>query len=183
MKNAFRKTILFSILLMIAVFVQSCETEIPPEDSTSPEFSFHISGDGFDQTFTQDTDLDNLQLNLRNRATYTFTFTGSDAGGVKLAQIVLVGGDDYIQLLTPVPSPWTYSSTSPLQDVIQWSGNRSNPFTGTILTGDLRATGRNIATSLKFEVVDFGGADRSSNHTSGELYLYLGEHPTEIINL
>lgn len=180
--KALKHVVQLSILLVLVAFTQSCETEIPDEDPTPPTFSFHITGDGFDHTFNQDTDFDNLQLNLKNGETYTFTFIGSDAGGVERAQM-FIGGINYIQLVTPLTSPWTYRVLTPLQDVIEWIGDASNPLTGAILTGDFRVSGRNIANSIRFTVEDFGGNRRRSNRISKELYLNLGDHPTELIAL
>lgn len=177
-----KRVIQLSLLFLLLVFTQSCETEIPNEDPTPPTFTFQIRGDGLDHTFNQDSDFDNLQLNLKNGETYTFTFIGSDAGGVERAQI-FIGGSNHIQLLTPLPSPWNYRTLTPLQDVIEWIGETNNPLTGAILTSDIRVSGRNIANSLRFAIEDFGGSSRRSNRISKELYLYLGDHPTQLISL
>lgn len=83
MKNLQAKNIRVRLLLLIGLATIACETEIPETDVIPPEFTFRITGDGFEETFDQDTDFSSFQLNLREDAAYDFILTGSDADGLK----------------------------------------------------------------------------------------------------
>ena len=169
------------LLILLATFsITSCETDIPENDDTAPEFSFKITGDGFSHTFDQDDDFENFQLNLRADAEYNFILTGSDQGGVEVIQWQLPSSD-YIEFVTSIPNPWTISNISILTRMIQWQGDENNPLTGSILNGPFEANGQNIILSFGFYVSDFGGESGSSNTVSKELNLYIGNHNTEII--
>lgn len=177
--KVFTRAIQFSILILMVALTQSCETEIPSEDLTPPEFSFQITGDGFNRTFNQDTDFDSFQLNLKDGARYSYIFSGGDQGGVERIQW-FIKGSDYITLLEPVSGPWSLRN-SILQDIVEWRGNRSDPLTGSVISGNFRADGGNISMVFGFNVVDFGGeSGRRPNRIYKELNLYIGNHPTEI---
>lgn len=174
------KTIKLGILLLTALFL-SCETDIPITDTTSPAFTFNITGDGFNRTFDQDTDFGNLQLNLRNGVSYEFSLTGTDEGGVELIQ--WQADMSGIIFETPVSPPWTARDLSPLSRMIEWRGDRNDPFTGSLITGRVRTNGQNVLPVFRFFVRDFGGERRVPNSSSGTLKLYIGNHATEVINL
>ncbi|MDH7447266.1 hypothetical protein [Aquimarina sp. 2201CG14-23] len=165
-----------SILLLI-----SCDTDIPEIDTTVPEFSFNISGDGFNRTFTQDDDFSGLQLNLNADTEYDFIFTGSDSGGVE--RISWQYPHDYIEFITEIPAPWENTSQTFISSLIYWNGDQANPTTGNILTGKLITNGDIISISFSFLVKDFGGSDGTSNTTTESLNIYIGNHTTEVIDL
>ena len=77
------KCFVFSTLVVIAFCLQSCDTEIPPTDTDPPTFSFMITGDGFEHTFTQDDDFENFELYVKSNTNYHFLFTAADSGGLR----------------------------------------------------------------------------------------------------
>lgn len=177
-KDKFSVLGVITLLLIAIVLLQSCDTEIPDVDTEPPTFRFQIQGDGFDQTFDQDTDFNSFQLNLREDARYSITFSGADLGGVKHIQWQYA--TDYVEFETSIPSPWT-TRTSGLSTSINWYGNRSNPQTGMVLTATIRANGENISHVFNFMVKDFGGASAMENTLFKSLNIYSGNHNTEII--
>ena len=90
------KTIQILLALSLMMGAQACETEIPETDVDPPTFSIKITGDGFDETFYQDTNFDRFQLNLREGAEYTFLISGGDTGGLKRFEVYFA--PDYIQM-------------------------------------------------------------------------------------
>lgn len=170
--STIQKLIKISFVALILFGLQSCETEIPPEDPTPPEFSFQITGEGVNYTFNQNTDFDNIKLNLKKDASYDFTFTGSDSGGVAHIQwSILPGG--YTNVVSSVPSPWvrTYANDN---EHFRWSGDRSNPLTGSILSGRLTAPYDRFRVVFRFVVTDFGGESRRPNTITKELNISTG---------
>ncbi len=166
-------------ILFLLIAIQSCTVDVPDSDTTSPEFSFQISGDGFIHTFNQDSDFGNIQLNLRQDTTYDFIFSGSDQGGVK--QIHWQYAHDYVEFVNPIVSPWTQTTTSALSSSINWYGDPTNPLSGAVLNGKIVIEGDNISHQFFFMITDFGGESGDSNATYGALNIYSGDHSTEII--
>ena len=171
-KNLFAKITQFTILALCVLFTQSCETDIPPEDATPPEFSFHITGGDFDHTFTQDSDFDNIRLKLGSNTTYNFTFTGTDAGGVQLIQWKIME-DGYITIATEIPTPWTSNYRNSNKE-IEWRGDESNPYTGSVLTGNLSSQAFRTFLVFSFGVTDFGGESGPVNRVVKELSISTG---------
>ncbi|TMM52216.1 hypothetical protein FEE95_21250 [Maribacter algarum] len=167
------------MLVLLVIFTQSCETEIPPEDPTPPALLFRIVGDGFEHNFDQDTDFDNLVLNLNINATYEFTLIGTDAGGVERIQwfnypiwSVIVN--------TGIPAGWSETTSHGFE----WVGDASNPLTGSIFTGTMSASEMSNGPAMfRFIVSDFGGDGRSPNRILKELNMYIDDHPTRLIEL
>lgn len=181
-KAGFQKLIQFVCITLLAVGLQSCETEIPPEDPTPPKFSFQLIGDGFNHTFNQDTDFDNIRLMLHRYTTYDFIFSGSDDGGVERVQLAIEHSGGLIMDFR-IPAPWTQFSNTPYQ-IIQWNGNRNNPLDGAAIGGNFRLTDYRDIITFKFTVSDFGGNARRPNTISKELSVSLGNvHRTRIKNL
>ena len=174
------KNLIYPILMVLAVLTQSCDTDIPETDTTPPEFTFRITGDGFEHVFNPTDDYNSIQLNLKSGAEYDFIYVGSDDGGVKLIQWQ-VPNQDYIEFISTIPDPWTAADVSALSRMIQWSGNPNNPITGNILSGTFETNGELVSLSFRFYVSDFGGESGSSNSVSKELTIYIGDHDTEII--
>jgi len=171
-----------AFIALVTFGIQSCETEIPPEDPTPPTFIFRITGDGFTHDFTQDSDFDNIQLNLKDGVRYNYILSAGDQGGTDRIQW-FVPGNSNLAFEEAIYSPWTIRNISPLQRLIAWRGDRSNPLTGSILSGHFTIRGGNIADTFRFRVVDFGGEGRRPNEVEKWLNIYIGNHPTEIINL
>ncbi|MEM9361406.1 MAG: hypothetical protein AAGA43_02175 [Bacteroidota bacterium] len=163
----------------------SCEVDdVPETDNIPPGFSFRISGDGFEQTFTQDDNFEDFQLNLRGNTEYDFVLTGSDQGGVRSISFQFT--NESMQLISTVPAPWEINDNG-FSTTIEFDGDRNNPTTGSILAGTFITTGQvsqefQIGDGLLFQVTDFGGSDGTSrNSTSADLTILIGEHTTEII--
>jgi len=175
MKTTLKLSTLFTIAVS-ALFLGGCELEeIPNRDTTPPGFTFQIKGDGYDRTFDQDTDFDRFQLNLRRDQVYEITFIATDEGGVQLVQW-FTGGSDYFRPAPPVSSPWIYRDG--LQSVVQWQGNRGNPYSGAIFKGDFIARGGNIGSLFKFYISDFGGRNGVPNSISRDMNVYFSDRPT-----
>ena len=76
------KIIKHTLVLLVLILVYACDVDDDANtDESLPKFSFRISGDGFSRTFTEEDDLENIQLNLKHDADYDFTFSGGDSGG------------------------------------------------------------------------------------------------------
>ena len=174
-----------TVLAIALILIYSCDADDSGTEDTQPRFSFRISGDGFDRTFTQDDDLENIQLNLRHDADYDFIFSGGDTQGVKRIQMQYP--TDYIEFtgVTPFPpNPWQQMFPSgSLSGIIFWEGDPSNPITGNILNGTLRPNGELVSIELYFRVEDFGGESGASNITDGSLNILIDNHNTEVITL
>ena len=180
-KIVLKNSMLTMLALVLICTLQSCVVEIPETDIEAPTFSFKITGDGFDHTFTQDSDFNVIQLNLRENTEYDFLLSGSDRGGVK--QIQMQFTPDYIELIDPVPTTWSISEISALSSVLAWSGDPANPISGNILAGSFRTDGNLVSHELKFTVKDYGGTSGSVNTFFASLNIYSGVHATEIVLL
>ncbi|WP_299900597.1 hypothetical protein [uncultured Aquimarina sp.] len=181
MKTDFLKNTQRIVSIVIISFLISCETEIPETDNTAPTFSFNISGDGFNRTFTQDDDFTSLQLNLRSDTTYDFIFSGADSGGVE--RISWQYPHDYIEFSTEIPSPWETTSISFLSSLVYWDGNETNPLTGNIVAGKIVTNGNAVSISFSFLVRDYGGLDSSANTITKSLNIYIDNQNTEVVPL
>jgi len=71
----------------------------------------------------------------------------------------------------------------PVSSAINWYGDLSNRLSGNILTGKMVVEGSNVSHELFFMIKNFGGESGDSNVTYASLYIYSGDHPTEIVNL
>jgi len=168
--------------LLVAIFIVSCDTDVPETDTIDPTFSIKITGDGFDRTFTQEDNFDNLQLNLRVGVSYDFILAGVDAGGVRHIQFQYSPISTPIS--TPIPSAWTESNNG-FTSVIRFSGYRNDAITAQILTGSFTPT--LISEDILFEtfyirVEDFGGESGPPfNITEAVLDISIANHPTEVI--
>ncbi len=179
-KNTLLKVIRYFPILFLSFIVVSCTVDVPDSDTVPPKFSFKITGDGFDQTFNQDTDFSSFQLNLKQGATYNFILSGGDGGGVK--QIQWQYAHDYVEFTDPITSPWVQSTVSPLSSVINWFGERSNPVSGSILAGKIVIEGNQVSHEFIFMVKDFGGESGNTNTIYASLNIYGSNHTTEIIS-
>lgn len=150
------KTIQMIVALSLLMITQACETEIPETDVDPPTFSIQITGDGFDETFDQDTDFDSFQLNVREGAEYTFLISGADTGGLKRFELYFQPG--HIQMNPNLGGNWARTSSSGLTDMLYWTGNASSPLTGTLLNGTFIADGDSVSSPITFYLTDFGAA-------------------------
>ena len=179
-----RSLLLAFIGILILTTSIGCETDVPDTDTTPPSFSLRITGDGFDRTFTQDDDLNNLQINLRAGVSYDFLLGGIDQGGVRQIQF------QHIPVFTPISSPipahWTVTNTG-LTANIRCNGDINNALTAQLLAGSFTATLTNedlAQESFYIRVEDFGGESGPPfNITEGVINVLIGNHPTEVLNL
>ena len=143
-----------------------------------------ITGDSFDRTFTQDDDLNNLQINLRVGVTYDFLLGGIDNGGVR--RVEFQHTPDFTPISTTIPAHWTVTNTG-LSASIRCNGDINNALTAQLLAGSFTATLTNedlVTDTFYIRVEDFGGESGPSfNITEGVLNLLIGNHPTEVLNL
>lgn len=176
------KTTLKILFALCIGFYVSCETDIPETDTTAPTFSFRITGDGFEHTFTQDDDFNAIRLNLREGASYDILLSGIDQGGVRRVQWELP--PDYMDLQTAVNSPWQ-SSTSGLTRTISFNGDQNDPFNASLFAGTFIAHGDLVFITTYIRVEDFGGENGPPfNVTEATLSIAISpNNQTELINL
>ncbi|WP_026755636.1 hypothetical protein [Sediminibacter sp. Hel_I_10] len=173
----------FSMLTLLFLIFIACDTDVPEVDNDPPSFSFKVTGDGFDRTFSQDDDLENLQLNLKHDARYEMLFSSADNGGVEHttlrydAQHIEFDNDPVFPA-----EPWTQAFFG-LSFYVDWEGDRNNALTGNILLGSFKPNGENVSTSFTFYVRDFGGESNNSNTTTADLSIFIGDFDTEVITL
>ena len=181
-KTVFRKVIRFSVIALFMVIAQSCETEIHFEDTTPPEFSFQITGDGFRHVFDQDSDFSNIRLNLKQGTAYQFILSTADEGGVANTSWG-IKNNFQTPVDFPTPSSWTswYDHNGQGYRIISWSGDRNNPLTGNILSGSFETTTDNVSTYFNFTASDFGGQFGDPNIVSKRLTINISELPTRIV--
>ena len=177
------KIIKHTLVTLVLILVYACDVDDDANtDESLPKFSFRISGDGFSRTFTEEDNLENIQLNLKHDADYDFIFSGGDSGGAKLIQMQYP--TDYIEFVdVPFPpAPWQQSFTSgSLSSTIYWEGDPNDPVTGNILSGTLRPNGESVSIELYFRVEDYGGESGVSNVTDASLQILIDNHDTEVI--
>lgn len=178
MKNLF----LNILILVVSISITSCDTDIPEIDTTPPTFSFKITGDGFDRTFTEDDDFSTIQLNLKEGTSYDILLSGVDNGGVRRIQLEIPS--DYMNLQTPINSPWQ-ENNSGFTKTISWNGSENNPVTANIFSGTFIANGDQVSTSTYVRVEDFGGKSGPPfNITEGTLTIYIAPNQTtEVVDL
>lgn len=178
MKTLFK----YIFVLLLTFSLSSCETDVPETDIIAPTFSLKIMGDGFDRTFTQDDNFDNLQLNLRAGTSYNFILSGIDAGGVR--QIQFQYSPSSTSITTPIPSAWTETNNG-FTSTIRFNGDRNNALTAQILSGTFTATtmgGDLLIDTFYIRVEDFGGESGPPfNITEAVLTISIADHPTEVI--
>ncbi len=168
-----------SLVIMACLLFQSCETEIPATDTTPPTFSLLINGDGFSRTFTQADDFGRIQLNLKTDFPYNFIYTGHDDGGLSHMELAIPHINFVIE--SPISSPWTRTTWGPFSR-FTWTGNRSTPVNGSILTGTFRVNDASGPFGIKLILDDFGGPVGPSNNTTRQLNILSGQNTTEVIN-
>lgn len=175
-RRVLKKVGQFFCISLLAIGIQSCETEIPLDDRTPPEFSFQITGPGVNYTFDQDFDYENYELNLKTGVTYDFTLTGSDQGGVRRIRWQIRNKNNFI-LQNEVSHPWNTSEFEQKLNIF-WYGDEANPFTGNIFSESFRTDSSTSTNYFVFEVDDFGGESGSPNTISKELRVDLTDyHP------
>lgn len=179
-KNVFTKLIQFTILALCVVFTQSCDTEIPPEDLTPPEFLFRVTGDGFNHDFTQDSDFDDITLRLRKGVTYSYVFSAGDADGLSSASWYIKDRSK-TRVERPLPSPWMFIPYHYADHSVRWEGDPTNPLTGAIIAGYFEVNEENSHTLFSFIVADFGGESESQNIIREILNIEISDGPTDIL--
>ena len=181
-KKVFRKMIQLNLLVLFVIATQSCETEIPPEDPTPPEFVLQIRGDGFFHEFNQDSDFDNIELKLIRSKTYDFIYMGSDEGGIDRVQWNILPARK-ITITSNIPAPWISSYVNDNQNII-WKGDRSNPKTASAFDGSFFAPYDRHTIVFRFNVTDFGGETTNPNEITKELTISTGNIGHEgVVNL
>ena len=172
---------LYTLLVLLLLVNTSCDTEIPETDTTPPTFSLKITGDGFDHTFTQDDDLENLQLNLKEGVSFDILYIGSDTGGVKFIQLQY--NKNIIEFTETNTPPWTEINVSSTSNILEWQGDHNNPKTSGILSGKFITSRLNSGGAFKIYVADFGGDSNESNTIFDQLNLFIVNTQTGLIQL
>lgn len=172
MKTLFK---IVGFFLLLSLF-QQCDTEIPEVDNTLPTFSLRISGDGFNQTFTQD-DIEDFQMNLRSNTTYSVALVSNDEGGIKYSRLVWFTG--FMNFTSALPEGWTTDSDA-ISTLVHWQGDSNNAVTGNLFTGTFTTSTveQGVAEGIEFKAIV---QDWNNNTTTKALSILLGNHPTEAI--
>ena len=170
-RKVFKTMIRLMTIAILVSIAQGCDAEIPSEDNIPPEFLFRISGAGAEYTFDQDFDFDNSYLMLKEGETYDITLSGGDGGGLK--SIEWTFSPDCVSIDGTIAPRWTMRQENG-REVVEWEGDRRNPFTGSILSVDMTTVGACTGSysSFDFEVSDFGGEFGSSNVISKSLSIW-----------
>lgn len=178
-RNPFKRTVRILILALVMILTQNCVVDVPPEDPDPPTFSFRIIGDGFDHTFTQDTNFNNITLMLRMGVTYEFTFIGYDEGGMDyMAWSAVHSGN--MEVDPTLHGDWNFSDNIGAT-TLNWYGDVSNPLTGSILRGTFTTQGDVVSNgTFRFTVEDYGGESGRSNNVAEDLRVVFGAHYTRI---
>jgi len=167
------------LLVLSMVLTQNCTVDVPPEDPNPPTFSFRIIGDGFDHTFTQDTNFNNITLMLRMGVTYQFTFYGNDDGGMDYMNWVAV----HTGSMTVDPNlhgEWNFNDSGGAT-VLEWYGSPSDPVSGSIIGGTFTTQGDVTSNgTFGFTLRDYGGESGRSNRVDVQLPVFFGAHNTRI---
>lgn len=180
-KNVLIKFAQLGMLILFVVCTESCDTEIPPEDPTPPEFSFQITGDGLNHTFNQNTNFNSVTLMLRRGVTYNFIFTGNDQGGMdRMAWYTYHSGRMTIE--TTTESPWRFRNDNPWNSTLEWNGDIHNPLTGSFATGSFTTQGSGNDVNFRFAISDYGGETGTPNRVSEGLRVYVGAHNSRVRN-
>lgn len=173
---------------MIAFITQSCETDIPEIDTDPPTFTFNISGDGFNHTFTQDDDFNNFTLYLKNNTNYNFSFIGADQGGLRTMEWD-IEPKNLIEFLEPIEEPWRIIPNSFSDTMwVRWTDtDSSNAQTGQVLTGNFRCpveiyNQEAYHLSFWFHAGDFGGHSGPSNTVHKNLKIIITNQNTGIVD-
>ena len=178
-RRALKKVSQFLCIALLAIGIQSCETDIPLDDREPPKFSFQVTGDGLDYTFNQDTNFSSVTLMLRRGVTYNFIFTGSDQGGMdRMAWYTYHSGRMAIE--TSAESPWRFRNDDEWNSSLRWLGDRNNPLTGSAAAGTFTTQGSGNHVSFRFSLTDFGGETGSPNNTWKNLQVYVGAHNSRV---
>ncbi len=175
----FKTIISMSFLAFLVIVIQSCVVEVPPEDPDPPTFSFRIIGDGFDHTFTQNTNFNSITLMLRVGVTYEFTFFGNDEGGMDHMGWYSVHSGSMV-VDPSLHGEWNFSELTGSTS-LEWHGSPNDPLSGSIITGTLTTQG-NVVTNgtFRFTVEDYGGESGRSNNITEDLPVVFGAHTTRI---
>ena len=183
------KHLKYSIIILFIFTTLSCETDIPETDTTPPTFSFKISGDGFERTFTQDDDFDSFELYLKNNTSYNFLFTAGDSGGLRIMEWD-IEPKSLIEFLEPIEAPWVIVPNSFSEAMrIRWTEtDRDNAKTGQLLSGNFRCpvelqNQQMYNMNFLFTAGDFGGTSGPSNTISKRLRIIISNQDTGVYDI
>lgn len=168
MKNAHT----FYFALLTSLLFTGCAVTIPETDNTPPKIRFEITIPGHGtEVVTSDEEFEFLQINIPENTRCTFRYTASDQGGLRFMQM------QYNSHLTlsGLASEFTIRTLSPLSKMLEWTGDRDNPTTGTIAAGAMQTPvlegTDGLYGDLGFFASDFGGRSGTPNNTSMEFNL------------
>jgi hypothetical protein len=168
MKNA----LTFYLALVTTLLFTGCATTIPETDTTPPEIRFEITIPGHGTVVvTSDEEIPFLNVNIPENTRCTFRYTASDQGGLRFMQMQY---DSHLEL-SGLASVFTIRTLSPLSNMLEWSGDRDNPTTGTVAAGAMKTPvledTDGISGSIRFFASDFGGRSGTPNDTRMEFVL------------
>lgn len=174
---------IFIIALVMAVFLTSCKTTVPANDSIIPTLTVMFSGDGINvkDLTINDPEFDTKAIYLKRDVEYLIVFSGKDTGGVKEVtweypiENITFKPDD------PHPSNWTSGLDASNTSKIKSEGNRMDPKSSIIYSNNFtprNSNGQDVSQILlKYTVTDF-----HNNELRKELRLIIGAGPTRIGN-
>ncbi len=176
------KTTLY-FLFALVFLATSCTVDVPDTDRIPPTFSFQISGDGFNHTFTQDDDFTAFRLHLRRGYEYDFVLSGGDSGGLKDLRWLWFNSS-IVYIDTNIPSEnitegWNVDPNG----YVWFIGDRDDALSGAIITGSFTPGGGYPTGMMDLGLFaqDFGGLSGNTNFIEENLTVVIGNHATAII--
>lgn len=180
-----RKLIYLFVVLAVVLF-STCAVTIPAIDRTAPTFIFEITNGlpGGTMRITSADDLSRKQLNLRRNTLYRFRFSGSDAGGLGGMKLRVNWPTNYDGLSIP-RDQYIIVSDDTFYRELSWLGDRSNPLSGYLITGQLNTIMYNqsyaiVSVEWELSASDFGGTSGTANTTSKVLKVGIVDETQEI---
>lgn len=178
-RSTIKRIVAMPFLAFLLIALQSCVVEVPPEDADPPTFSFRLIGDGFDHTFTQNTNFNNITLMLKIGVNYQFTFYGNDEGGMDYMGWYSVHSGS-MEVDPELHGEWNFSELSGSTS-LEWYGQPNDPLSGSIITGTFTTQGEVVSNgTFRFTVEDYGGESGRSNNVTKDLPVVFGAHQTRI---
>lgn len=158
------------LILLSYLLVGCILDEIPEIDETSPGFILRVTGPGVNATIDQDTDFENINLNLLADEVYNFSYLATDQGGVGYQEL-RIGPYDQFEFSDLSPA-LLINETSGLTRSLRQLGEATNPRTALSIGGNFISVNE-TSSDFIFTIRDFGGASGAPNQTNARLWVNI----------
>ncbi len=172
--------------ILCTLFLTDCAVTIPETDRTPPTFTFEITNGipGGPLRISSSDDLSNKQLNLRRNTLYRYRFTGSDQGGVSGMKLKVNWPTDFHEVGLARDEYIIVSDDTFFRELL-WQGQRSDPRSAKIITGQLNTIMYNqsyAVVSVEWELgtTDFGGRSGTPNTTTKRFNVAIVDDTQEV---